>query len=107
MESHVWRRMAELWTTAVPRNYARADKPFLLCTSPKSMDRDALPLLKNFVVSEKLDGDRVMILADRFEDQPFVMSISRNGTMLPLAGAVCAHPSLYAGTLIDGELLDS
>lgn len=107
MESYVWRRMAELWTTAVPRNYARAFKPFLLCSNPKSLDRAMLFELKNYAVGEKLDGDRVMLLADTFNGKPFVMSISRNGVMKPLEGATCHHPSLFSGTLIDGELLDT
>ena len=107
METYVWRRMAELWTAAVPRNYARASKPFLLCSNPKSIDRAMLPELKHYAVGEKLDGDRVMLLADTFNGKPFVISISRNGVMKALDGATCHHASLFSGTLIDGELLDT
>lgn len=107
MEAYVWRRMAELWTSAVPRNYARAFKPFLLCSNPKSLDRALLPELKHYAVGEKLDGDRVMLLADTFNGKPFVMSIGRSGVMRPLEGATCYHASLFSGTLIDGELLDT
>jgi hypothetical protein len=107
MEAYVWRRMAELWTTAVPRNYARAIKPFLLCSNPKSLDRALLADLKQYAAGEKLDGDRVMLLADTLNGKPFVISISRNGVMKPLEGATCHHSSLFSGTLIDGELLDT
>jgi len=107
MEAYVWRRMAELWSTAVPRNYGRALKPFLLCSNPKSLDRALLPELKHYAVGEKLDGDRVMLLADTFNGSSFVMSIGRSGVMKLLDGATCHHASLFLGTLIDGELLDT
>lgn len=91
--------------------YGSQPAPFRVpCTSPCSILRDQLPLLRKvpYKVGEKSDGVRFYLLASFYysgdEERNYGVLVNRAGHMFQIS--VQAPDDLFAGTLLDGELCE-
>ena len=74
---------------------------------PVSIERRHFPILKggDYVVCEKTDGERHMLVATTFEGKPHCLLVNRAFDMIEIK--INLNKKAYEGTILDGELYDT
>lgn len=96
----VKKQIAKLWGIAARLTHHPAPNPV-------SLTRECFKLLSSneYVVSEKTDGVRYLLLISQFSDgkRPFAVLVDRAFKMYQIQ--ICAPAYIYKGSLFDGELV--
>jgi hypothetical protein len=74
---------------------------------PISIERKHFPILKGaeYVVCEKTDGERYMMVATTFEGKPRCVFVNRSFDMIEVK--INFNKKAYEGTILDGELYEN
>jgi hypothetical protein len=74
---------------------------------PVSIERRHFPILRSgdYVVCEKTDGERHMMVATTFEGKPHCLLVNRAFDMIEIK--INLNKKAYEGTILDGELYDT